>query len=112
MAGELKLCFPDKSIKLIHSHTHVLNGEPLPDAFKDTALRLLREQGVEPLLSERVVSATPDSPEDSGFTVRLLSGKTLRAGKVVWAISRPVSTATYLPRAALNEEGLVAPTPE
>ncbi|KFY34951.1 hypothetical protein V494_06326 [Pseudogymnoascus sp. VKM F-4513 (FW-928)] len=112
MSAELKLCFPDKSIKLIHSHSHVLSGEPLPDKFKDVALRLLHEQGVETILSERVVSSNPDSPTDTGFTVQLKSGKTLRAGKVIWAISRPVPTSTYAPASALDHEGFIAVTPQ
>ncbi|OBT91746.2 hypothetical protein VE01_10205 [Pseudogymnoascus verrucosus] len=112
MSAELKLCFPDKSVKLIHSHDHVLSGEPLPDKFKDVALGLLHEQGVETILGERVVSSNPDSPTDTGFTVRLKSGKTLRAGKVIWAISRPVPTSTYAPAAALDHEGFIAVTPQ
>ncbi|KFY18694.1 hypothetical protein V493_08406 [Pseudogymnoascus sp. VKM F-4281 (FW-2241)] len=112
MSAELKLCFPDKSIKLIHSHTHVLSGEPLPDKFKDVALDLLNEQGVETILSERVVSSTPDSPTDTGFTVHLKSGKTLRAGKVIWAISRPIPTSTYAPASALDHEGFIAVNPQ
>ncbi|KFX87151.1 hypothetical protein V490_08500 [Pseudogymnoascus sp. VKM F-3557] len=112
MSAELKLCFPDKSIKLIHSHERVLSGEPLPDNFKDVALELLHEQGVETILGERVVSSSPDSPADTGFTVQLKSGKTLRAGKVIWAISRPVPTSTYAPASALDHEGFIAVTPQ
>lgn len=112
MSAELKLCFPHKSIKLIHSHTHVLSGEPLPDKFRDVALRLLHEQGVETILSERVVSSSPDSTTDTGFTVHLKSGKTLRAGKVIWAISRPVPTSTYAPASALDNEGFIAVNPQ
>lgn len=110
MSAELKLCFPDKSVILIHSHSRILNSEPLPDDFKDAALGLLHEQGVETMLGERVMSSGPDSPNDSGFTVQLKSGKTLRAGKVIWAISRPVPTSTYLPSEVLNHEGLIAVT--
>ncbi|KFY65535.1 hypothetical protein V496_02478 [Pseudogymnoascus sp. VKM F-4515 (FW-2607)] len=112
MSAELKLCFPDKSIKLIHSHDHVLSGEPLPDKFKVVALDLLHEQGVETILGERVVSSNPDSPTDTGFTIQLKSGKTLRAGKVIWAISRPVVTSTYAPAEALDHEGFIAVTPQ
>lgn len=110
MATELKLCHPDKSIKLIHSHPTILNSEPLPDEFKAAALALLIEQGVEPILNERVVSYTPDNEDDKGFTVTLKSGKTLRAGKVTWAISHQRPTSTYLPKEALTEDGLVAIT--
>lgn len=110
MASELKLCHPDKSIKLIHSHSTILNSEPLPDEFKAAALALLIESGVEPILNERVVSYTPDNAEDKGFTVTLKSGRTLRAGKVTWAISHQRPTSTYLPKEALTEDGLVAIT--
>ena len=110
MATELKLCHPDKDIKLIHSHSEILNSEPLPAEFKAAALNLLIEQGVEPVLNERVVSYTPDNAEDNGFTVTLKSGKTLRAGKVTWAISHQRPTSTYLPKEALNEHGLIAIT--
>jgi NADH dehydrogenase FAD-containing subunit len=112
MAAEMKLCHPSKTIKLIHSHSRILNSEPLPTEFMDVALKLLIEAGVEPVLSERVVSSAPDSPSDKGYTVVLQSGKTLRAGKVIWAVSRPVPTGTYLPPAALHSEtGLVDVVP-
>ena len=110
MASELKLCHPDKSIKLVHSHSTILNSEPLPEEFKAKALELLIESGVEPILSERVVDYKPDSPKDKGFTVTLKSGKTLRAGKVVWALSHQRPTSTYLPKEAVNEEGYVSVT--
>lgn len=110
MASELKLCHPDKTIKLVHSHSAILNGEPLPEEFKVKALELLIESGVEPVLSERVVDYKPDSTEDTGFTVTFKSGNTLRAGKVVWALSHQRPTSGYLPKEALVEDGFVGVT--
>ncbi len=110
MASELKPCHPDKDIKLVHSHSEIPNGEPLPAVFRAAALDLLIVSGVEPILTERVVDYTPDTPEDKGFTVTLKSGKKLRAGKVIWAISYQRQTSTYLLPSALHPEGLVALT--
>ncbi|KAE9369954.1 putative pyridine nucleotide-disulfide oxidoreductase AMID-like protein [Stipitochalara longipes BDJ] len=109
MAAEIKLVHPSKSVKLIHSHEKLLSSEPLPDEVKDTALSLLREEGVEVLLSQRVISATETKSKDGRkiYQVILNDGTQFPASHIIWAISKAVPTTTYLPQSTLNEEGLV-----
>ena len=109
MAAEAKLCHPHTKVTLVHSRGKLLSSEPLPDETKDVALQALREAGVEVLLSERVTATTASIGPDGRpmQTLTLQDGKHLIASQVISAISRSVPTTSYLPKSALDSEGLV-----
>lgn len=109
MAAEAKLCHPDIKVTLVHSRDKLLSSEPLPDETKDLALEALRDAGVEVLLSERV-TATNASVGPNGRalqTLTLQDGSHLVASQVIEAISRSIPSTSYLPKSALDSEGLV-----
>ena len=109
MAAEAKLCHPHTKVTLVHSRDKLLSSEPLPDETKDMALQALREAGVEVLMSERVTGTTASIGPDGRpmQTLTLQDGKHLIASQVISAISRSVPTTSYLPKSALDSEGLV-----
>lgn len=109
MAAEAKLCHPHTSVTLVHSRSKLLSSEPLPDEVKDLALEALRDAGVEVLLSERVTGTTASIGPDGRpmQTLILQDGSHLVASQVISAISRSVPTTSYLPKSALDSEGLV-----
>ena len=109
MAAEAKLCHPHTSVKLVHSRDKLLSSEPLPDEVKDLALEALRDAGVEVFLSERVTATTASIGPDGlpMQTLTLQDGSHLVASQVISAISRSVPTTSYLPKKALDSEGLV-----
>ncbi|RAH73225.1 putative pyridine nucleotide-disulfide oxidoreductase AMID-like [Aspergillus aculeatinus CBS 121060] len=109
MAAELKDLYPNQKITLIHSREHLLSAEPLPDAFKERICTILREQEVTVILGQRVVDTTAVETEGGRrvWQLTLSDGTKLTAGHVMNAASKSVATSTYLPKEALNEEGLV-----
>lgn len=109
MAAEAKLCHPDTKVTLVHSRDRLLSSEPLPDETKDMALEALRDAGVEVLLSERVTATTASvGPDGKAIqTLTLQDGSHLVASQSISAISRSVPATSYLPKAALDSEGLV-----
>jgi NADH dehydrogenase FAD-containing subunit len=109
MAAEAKLCHPHTKVTLVHSRDKLLSSEPLPDETKDMALQALRDAGVEALLSERVTGTTASiGPDGQAMqTLTLQDGKHLVASQVISAISRSVPNTSYLPKSALDSEGLV-----
>lgn len=109
MAAETKLCHPHTKVSLVHSRDKLLSSEPLPDEVKDTALQALRDAGVEVLLSERVTGTTASIGPDGRplQTLTLQDGSHLVASQVISAISRSVPTTSYLPKSAVDSEGLV-----
>lgn len=109
MAAELKDLYPNQKITLIHSRDHLLSAEPLPDAFKERICTILREQEVTVILGQRVVDTTAVETEGGRrvWQLTLSDGTKLTAGHVMNAVSKSVATSTYLPKEALNEEGLV-----
>jgi NADPH-dependent 2,4-dienoyl-CoA reductase/sulfur reductase-like enzyme len=109
MAAEAKLCHPHTSVKLVHSRDKLLSSEPLPDEVKDLALEALRDAGVEVFLSERVTGTTASVGLDGRpmQTLILQDGSHLDASQVISAISRSVPTTSYLPKSALDADGLV-----
>lgn len=109
MAAEIKLAQPSQKVTLIHSRSKIVSSEPLPDSFKDRALEVLHESGVETILNSRV---TRISQEDSGVsTLTLADGTQMRAGHVIDAISRSSTTTGYLPSGAVDKEGYVKINP-
>jgi NADH dehydrogenase FAD-containing subunit len=114
MAAEAKLCHPHTKVTLVHSRDKLLSSEPLPDETKDMALQALRDAGVEVLLSERVTGTTASIGPDGRAlqTLTLQEGKHLIASQVISAISRSVPNTSYLPKSALDSEGLVKIDPQ
>ncbi|KAK5206370.1 hypothetical protein LTR41_007808 [Exophiala xenobiotica] len=112
MASEIKLVMPDQKVTLIHSRDKLLSSEPLPDDFKERCLVALHEAGVETIMSQRVLS-TKSSLSDDGqpvWDLQLSDQSRIRTGHVIHAVSRSISTSTYLPQSALDEEGYVKVT--
>ncbi|KAL1954141.1 hypothetical protein VTO42DRAFT_1721 [Malbranchea cinnamomea] len=105
MAAELKLAQPEQKVTLVHSRPKLVSSEPLPDEFKDKTLEALRQAGVETILDSRVTRIAPG--ENGASILTLASGRQIRAGHVIDAISRSSPTTSYLPAAALNKEGYV-----
>lgn len=109
MATEIKMVSPDLEVTLIHSREKLLSAEPLPDEFKDKTLDLVRESGVKVILGHRVLDTTKVTSGPGKFTwkLKLSDGTSMTAGHVISAISRPIPTSSYLPSAALDNEGQV-----
>ncbi len=109
MAAELKLVQPHIKVTLVHSRDKLLSSEPLPDDTKDRALELVREAGVETLLSHRL-ETTEDIISDDGtksLKLKFTNGHSMLADRVVMAISKSVPSTTFLPKEALDVEGYV-----
>lgn len=112
MAAELKMVMPDLKVTLVHSRDKLCSAEPLPDDFKDRCLTTLQEAGVETIMGDRVVETENVAEDGSTVTsIKLGSGRTIRASKVIYAISRSYPTSQYLPATALDEQGYVKITP-
>ncbi len=108
MAAELKSVQPTKTVKLIHSRDKLLSSEPLPDDFKDKALLLLQEAGVEVVLERRVTEITPDPrAKHASSTLTLSDGSQIKAGHVISAISHGVPSTSFLPSTALDPHKFV-----
>ncbi|KAF7713380.1 Uncharacterized protein PECH_001319 [Penicillium ucsense] len=113
MAAELKMLVPDQRVTLIHSRDRLLSSEPLPDEVAQQVLATLLEDGVEVILSQRVISTTriDDAAEDHAWRLTLSDGRELVTGHVLNAISRCVPTSEYLPGRALDDHGYVKVQP-
>jgi len=110
MAAELKLVQLHVKVTLAHSRAKLLSSEPLPDECKDRALDLTREAGVEVLLEHRLDSTSEMEAGPGKRPVQELTfanGHKMLADKVVMAVSRSVPSGDFLPRSALDDEGLV-----
>lgn len=109
MAAELKLLQPDTEVTLAHSRETLLSAEPLPTEVKDKALELLREANVNVLMSHRLEATEVAKAEDQSecLELKFTNGHFMRASEVIMAVSKSIPTTTYLPRAALDEEGYV-----
>ncbi|CRG90994.1 hypothetical protein PISL3812_08042 [Talaromyces islandicus] len=105
IAAELKLLMPNVKVTLIHSRSKLLSSERLPDEFKDRALQLVHEAGVETILGVRVVNMTENMPPSS--EVLLSDGRRVKADLVINAVSKFHPTTTYLPSIALDDDGYV-----
>jgi thioredoxin reductase len=113
MAAEIKLVYPDQVVTLIHSRDKLLSSEPLPDVFKEKSLAELKETGVEVVLSKRVNEINPveASHGRAEVSLTLSDGTTMQAGHVIPAISKSIPSSSFLPKDALDPEGLVKITP-
>ncbi|KIX01203.1 uncharacterized protein Z518_08928 [Rhinocladiella mackenziei CBS 650.93] len=111
MAAEIKMVEPHVRVSLIHSRNTLLSSEPLPDKFGHKTLALLEEVGVEVMLGQRVVDISPSPQDQSTKVLRLSNGIELLASHVINAVSRPVSTSTYIPSEALDADGYVKVLP-
>lgn len=110
MATELKAVQPEARVTLVHSRDELLSSEALPAEFKDEAARLVREAGVELLLGKRVAGAREvrrEGGEEAVTELRFTDGERMEASVVIMAVSRPVPSTGFLPREALDAEGLV-----
>lgn len=109
MASELKVVHPHIEVTLAHSRDKLLSAEALSDECKDTALELLRECGVNVLMSHRLSKSERVDTNDGSikYDLEFTNGHKMTASDVIMAVSQPTSTATYLPASALNENNLV-----
>ncbi|KAG8163762.1 hypothetical protein KVR01_007059 [Diaporthe batatas] len=114
MAAELKTVHPGVRVTLVHSRDKLLSSEPLPDECKDKALELIRDAGVETLLGKRL-DHTEEVTRDGGrkvTEVTFTDGHKMDASVVIMAVSRSVPSTEFLPKAALEEDGLIMARPE
>ncbi|KAK3179724.1 hypothetical protein K4F52_008894 [Lecanicillium sp. MT-2017a] len=109
MAAELKVTQPHVDVTLAHSRDKLLSSEGLSDECKDTALQLLKESGVHCLMEHRLAKTSKVETTDGStkYEVEFTNGHKMVASEVVMAISRPASTATYMPLSALDEDNYV-----
>lgn len=115
MAAELKVLQPETEVTLVHSREHLLSAEPLPEETKVKALELLRESGVNVLMSHRLESATAVKTDDElskCVELAFTNGHKMRASEVVMAVSRSTPVTGFLPVEVLDEEGYVKINPE
>ncbi|KAL2151477.1 hypothetical protein VTH82DRAFT_6575 [Thermothelomyces myriococcoides] len=110
MAAELKLVHPHLKVTLVHSRDKLLSSEALPDEVKDRSLELLRDAGVDVLMSHRLDRTEEVKDDSSGsgcLRVHFTNGRSMLADQVSIAVSRSVPTTTYLPSDVLDEQGYV-----
>lgn len=114
MAAELKVIIPDIKVTLVHSREKLLSSEGLPDECKDRALELLKEANVDVLMNHRVLSSKPAQTLDgsSQYEIEFTNGHRMLASQVIMAISKSVPSTSYLPSAAVDEEGYVKIQPK
>lgn len=105
IAAEAKYNNPEVDVTLIHSKPQLLSNEPLPEVFKERALAVMEEEGVEVILNQR---ATVLGPVDIGVQkIQLTDGRTIDAGIVINATSKSTPNTQSLPTEALDEDGYV-----
>ncbi|RAO74263.1 uncharacterized protein BHQ10_010275 [Talaromyces amestolkiae] len=108
IATEVKMIYPHLKVTLIHSRQRILSSEDLPDEFKDVALNLVHEAGVETILGARVKDTIKKTDSNSTlYEVVLSDDRRIQADFVINAISKFHPTATYLPSTAVDEEGYI-----
>jgi thioredoxin reductase len=109
MAAELKLVQPQLRVTLVHSRDKLLSSEPLPDEVKDRSLELVREAGVDVLMTHRLdrVDEITDETGHKCLRVHFTNGHSMLADQVSVAVSRSIPATGYLPGSVLDEEGYV-----
>jgi len=108
MAAELALVYPGKKVTLVHSRNRLLSAEPIPDDFKDLTVQLLNEAGVEVKVGKRVKeSLSIGTEENPCYDVQFTDGTSTIAEHVIMAISYQTPITSYLPSAALDNDGYV-----
>jgi cation diffusion facilitator CzcD-associated flavoprotein CzcO len=106
MAGEIKRTWPEALVTLIHSRSSLLSSEPLPLEFREKALDLLQDAGVQVKLGCRVIGTrkmTGDGHEPV-WEFGLSNGEALLCDEMVDTISR-VKSESYVPSNFLNKSG-------
>ena len=116
MAAELKLVQPETQVTLVHSREKLLSAETLPDETKDRTLEVVREAigSANVLLSHRLLSVQEVQADSHSkwFDLKFDNGHSMKASKVIMALSKSVPTTTYLPHSALDEDGYIKIRPE
>ncbi|EPE08259.1 pyridine nucleotide-disulfide oxidoreductase [Ophiostoma piceae UAMH 11346] len=107
MAAELKLVQPQTRVILAHSRSRLLSSEPLPDVLAEKTLEILKENGVEVLLSHRLQETKEVEGDPNTKIVSFTNGDSLRVNAVVVAISKSEPSTSFLPVEAINDEGYV-----
>jgi NADH dehydrogenase FAD-containing subunit len=100
-AAEIKNCYPQIGVTLVHSRAEVLSSEPLPADVKDRVRILLEEEGVELVLGNR--ASITEQPNGQS-TVTLASGETITADFVIDSTKKGTPTTEVLPSECLNED--------
>jgi NADH dehydrogenase FAD-containing subunit len=100
-AAEIKSCYPEIGVTLVHSRSEVLSSEPLPSDVKDRARILLEEEGVELVLGSR--ASVVEKPNGQ-FSVTLANGDILTADFVIDSTKKGIPTTDVLPSACLNND--------
>lgn len=86
----------------------MLSNEPLPAEFKERALTVLHEEGVETVLQTRA-----RIEEESGNTsIVLANGRTIEANVVIDATAKVSPATTYFEGEALDDDSYVRVTPK
>jgi hypothetical protein len=95
MAAEVKIAFPQTRVVLIHSRQSLLSSEPLLEAFKDKAMQLSRDLGVELKLSCRVLETHKSISTDGKALIglKLSDGETTTVDEVINTITRRQTTS-------------------
>lgn len=109
MAAELKLVHPHLKVTLVHSRDKLLSSEPLPDEVKDKSLELVRESGVEVLMSHRV-DRTDEIVDEQGKPckkIHFTNGHSLVTDHVIMAVSKSIPSTGFLPDTVLDDGGHV-----
>lgn len=114
MASELKMVKPDAKVTLVHSREKLLSSEGLSDECKDRALELLKDSGVEVLMSHRLASSKSIDTLDGTrkYEIEFTNGHKMAASEVIMAMSNSVPSTTFLPPSALDSEGFVKIQPK
>lgn len=109
MAAELKLVQPNVKVTLVHSRDKLLSSEGLSDECKDKALDLVREANVDVLMGHRLKTTNKVETLDGStkYEIEFTNGHKMSASQVIMAVSKSVTTSSYLPATALDEEGYV-----
>ncbi|KAF2821448.1 FAD/NAD(P)-binding domain-containing protein [Ophiobolus disseminans] len=100
-AAEIRNCYPQIGVTLVHSRAEVLSSEPLPSDVKYRARILLEEEGVDLVLGNRASIAEQPNGQ---FTVTLANGDVLTADFVIDSTKKGTPTTDVLPDECLNEE--------
>jgi NADH dehydrogenase FAD-containing subunit len=100
-AAEIKNCYPQIKVTLVHSRNEVLSSEPLPADVKDRARILLEEEGVDLVLGNR---AAINEQANGQFSVNLANGEIIIADFVIDSTKKGTPTTGILPSECLNED--------
>lgn len=104
MSAELKSHFPQSNVTLVHSRNTLLSAEPLPDEYKEIALKLVKESGVEVILGQRVQS---ESKSGSGIELSLSGGDTISCDKVIYTAVQQGASSDFVPKDIVDGKGCI-----